>query len=155
MDCTFLTDKGKFNYRVGAIITDGKRFLMASNPNEAREFYYSVGGRVKFGEGLEEAMLRELKEETGIDCVLDGLYCMHENFFTDDDGVFFHELSAFFVIKPNRKLLNIEDGHLTHDGPNGEFLKWIDVNTCTADFYPQFLKEFENDGKVRLITTRE
>ena len=30
MDCTFKTDEGKFNYRVGALIRDGNRILMAS-----------------------------------------------------------------------------------------------------------------------------
>ena len=65
MDCTFKTERGNFNYRVGLIITNGRKILMARNPNEERAFYYSVGGRVRFGESLTEAALRELKEETG------------------------------------------------------------------------------------------
>lgn len=28
MDCTFKTEEGKFNLRVGAVITDGKRVLV-------------------------------------------------------------------------------------------------------------------------------
>ena len=64
MDCTFQTEQGKFNYRVGVIIHSGRKVLMARNPNEERAFYYSVGGRVRFGESMEEAALRELKEET-------------------------------------------------------------------------------------------
>lgn len=71
MDCTFKTEQGNFNYRVGVIITDGRKVLMARNPNEERAFYYSVGGRVRFGESMEEAALRELKEETGLDCEID------------------------------------------------------------------------------------
>ena len=81
MDCTFQTEQGKFNYRVGVIIHSGRKVLMARNPNEERAFYYSVGGRVRFGESMEEAALRELKEETGIDCELDRLAAIHENFF--------------------------------------------------------------------------
>ena len=52
---------------MGVIIHSGRKVLMARNPNEERAFYYSVGGRVRFGESMEEAALRELKEETGID----------------------------------------------------------------------------------------
>ena len=32
MDCTFQTEHGKFNYRVGVIICDGRKVLMARNP---------------------------------------------------------------------------------------------------------------------------
>ena len=65
---------------MGVIITNGRKILMAHNPNEKRRFYYSVGGRVKFGESLTEAVKRELKEETGIDCEVDRFACLHENF---------------------------------------------------------------------------
>ena len=44
MDCTFINQKGKFNYRVGAVIANGRKILMAKNPQEKRDFYYSVGG---------------------------------------------------------------------------------------------------------------
>ena len=49
MDCTFQTERGNFNYRVGVIITNGRKILMARNPNKERAFYYSVGGRVQIG----------------------------------------------------------------------------------------------------------
>ena len=74
MDCTFFTENGKFNYRVGAIIKNGRKLLMARNPNEKRVFYYSVGGRVKFGETAQQAIIRELKEETSLDCKIQSLY---------------------------------------------------------------------------------
>lgn len=71
MDCTFKTEEGKFNYRVGAIIRNENRILMARNPGETRgDMWYSVGGRVRFGETAEEAFLRELKEETGLELEL-------------------------------------------------------------------------------------
>ena len=141
IDCTFRTEFGKFNYRIGVIITDGDKILMARNPNEKREFYYSVGGRVKFGESLTEAVLREVKEETDVDCEIDRLAAVHENFFTDDDGVPFHEVSVFFTLKPNEKLKAIENGHRTDHGPNGEYLEWIDHKNCEGKtIYPDFFK---------------
>ena len=61
MDCTFETEKGIFNFRVGVIIADGRKVLMARNPNEPREFYYSVGGRVNFGESMEDAAKADMR----------------------------------------------------------------------------------------------
>ena len=158
MDCTFMTDMGKFNYRVGVIVKNGRKILMARNPREERVFYYSVGGRVRFGESLTDAALRELKEETGIDCEIDRLACIHENFFTDDDGVFFHEVSCFFLIKPNERLLNIPNGHRTDGGPDGEYLEWINLDDSEGvTIYPEFFRtvDFENGNEVGHFFSRE
>lgn len=158
MDCTFRTEKGNFNFRVGVIVTNGRKILMARNPGDKREYYYSVGGRVLFGEELTDAVIRELKEETGVDCEIDRLACIHENFFDDDDGVPFHEISVFFTIKENPELLQIKDGHLTDHGPKGDYLRWIDLDNCDdLTIYPPFFKtvDFSKETDVRHFVTRE
>ena len=157
MDCTFLTEQGRFNYRVGAIILSGGKVLMARNPQEKRVFYYSVGGRVKFGESLTEAVIREVREETGVDCEVDRIACIHENFFTDDDGVRFHEVSAFFLIKPCEELLNLHSGQLTDQAQAGEYLEWIDLHRCEITIYPEFLRtvDFGADREIRHFVTYE
>lgn len=148
MDCTFKTEMGNFNFRVAAIIKDGSRVLLARNPQEEREFYFSVGGRVKFGESTEEAVLREIKEETGVDCEIDRLACVHENFFTDDNGVPFHEISVFYFLKPNKELFNIASGHKTSGGPtHEEYLIWIDLeNSDGLTIYPDFYRTVDLDN---------
>ena len=136
MDCTFKTERGNFNYRVGLIITNGRKILMARNPNEERAFYYSVG----------------------IDCEIDRLAAIHENFFTCDEGVFFHEVSCFFTVKPNEKLLQIPNGHTTDGGPGGEYLEWIDLDDSDGlTIYPDFYRtvDFEKDREIRHFISRE
>ena len=157
MDCTFTTEEGNFNYRVGAIIMSGGRVLMARNPREKRPFYYSVGGRVQFGESLRDAVIREVKEETGVDCEIDRLACIHENFFTDDDGVPYHEVAAFFVIRPNDALTRIGSGTLTDQADAGEYLEWIDPLNCEVTIYPEFLRtiDFTADHEVKHIVKDE
>ena len=34
--------------------------------NQKDDYLYSVGGRIKFGESAEEAVVREVLEETGV-----------------------------------------------------------------------------------------
>ena len=158
MDCTFKTTEGKFNYRVGAIIRNGNKILMAQNPNETRRFWYSVGGRVHVGETAEEAVLRELKEETGLECEIERLAAAHENFFCDGEGLPFHEISFFFLIKPSEALLAIPSGHRTDGGPDGEFLEWIDLADCEEKLlFPDFFKtaDFSAEKGVLHFVTKE
>lgn len=97
MDCTFKTPEGKFNLRVGAVITDGKRVLVSKDGSHS--FYWVTGGRVKLGETTEEAILREIREELGVEAEVARLYSIAEKFFTVD-GVFYHELEYLYLIKP-------------------------------------------------------
>ena len=97
MDCTFKTPEGKFNLRVGAVITDGKRVLVSKDGSHS--FYWVTGGRVKLGETTEEAILREIREELGVEAEIARLYSIAEKFFTVD-GVFYHELEYLYLIKP-------------------------------------------------------
>lgn len=157
MDCTFKTENGIFNYRVGAVIINGKKVLMATNLRES--FYYSVGGRVKLGETLEDAVIREVKEETGIECEIEKMIAIHENFFKDNDSSsLVHELSAFFKIKSNEKLMNIQNGHRTTLGTApDEYLEWVDLeNTDNITIYPDFFKKVDlaNTDEIKHFITK-
>lgn len=81
-DLTASVGDGIVNIRVGAIIMKGNQFLMAGN--EQSNYLYSVGGRVKFGETAEEAVIREVYEETGAQMEVGRLGFVHENFFIAD-----------------------------------------------------------------------
>lgn len=77
---------------------------------------------------------------------------IHENFFTDSENVRFHEISVFFFIKTNENLLKITNGHKTTEGPDGEFLEWIDLEKeHNFKIYPKFffteLKKKSNNIK--------
>ena len=157
MDCTFKTNEGNFNFRVAAIITNGTKVLMANNPVD-KSCCYSLGGRVRLNETLEEAVLREVYEETGINVEIDRMGFIHENFFTSFEGEHYHEISVFFYIKPNDKILNIKNGHLTDDGPDGEYLEWIDLNSVQdKKVFPEFyFSELKNrTDQIKHIVTFE
>ena len=99
-DCTVAIDNGYINIRVGAIIMKGNKFLMVGNQKD--DYLYSVGGRIKFGETAEEAIVREVYEETGSKLEIDRLGFIHENFFYGDYGKandkLIYEISYFLKV---------------------------------------------------------
>lgn len=68
---------------VGALIfgPEGKLFLMRSH--KRRDKYVVPGGHVELGESLEEALRREVKEETRLD-VHDIEFLCFQEFISDD-----------------------------------------------------------------------
>jgi len=80
MDLTFKTPYGRFNYRVGAIIIhDGKVLLMR---NHEAPYLHSVGGRVSYNETTEEAVVREVLEETEVKLAVDRAVFFRSNSLT-------------------------------------------------------------------------
>ena len=79
IDCCMQTGGKWFRYRAAAIIIENGCVLFAHN--ESDDYYYSVGGGVHMGETAEQAVEREVFEETGIHYEIDRLAFIHENFF--------------------------------------------------------------------------
>ena len=63
-DCGFKKENHQFRYRAAAIIVEDGCVLFAGN--ERDDYYYSVGGAVCMGEYAEDAVIREVYEETGV-----------------------------------------------------------------------------------------
>lgn len=134
--------EGKFfTYRVGAIIVENNHVLLASN--NASPYYYSVGGAVKFGETAEQAVKREVFEETGVEYEIDRLAVIHENFFFGDasaNGYKCHEISLYFLMKP-RGSMELDSHSICAEGE--EFMNWIPIDKLdTLTAYPSFLLEY-------------
>jgi ADP-ribose pyrophosphatase len=130
------TDACTFNYRVGAIITNGDKILLASNNRDSH--FYTVGGRVQLGETSEQALKREICEELGSDCNIAKLAAIHENFF-EEHGVTYHEIALFYLVElPN--YIDITREHPTNGGLLEKF-QWFDIDkTDSMTVYPTFLK---------------
>lgn len=80
LDCGFVRGEKWFRYRAGAIIIENGCILVARN--EMDNYYYSIGGGVHLGETAEDAVKREVLEETGVAYEIDRLAFIHENFLT-------------------------------------------------------------------------
>jgi 8-oxo-dGTP diphosphatase len=72
---------------VGAVIFRGEEVLLVRRGQEpARDSWSLPGGLVELGETLEEAISRELAEETGLRVVILGVAAVLERIFRDEAG---------------------------------------------------------------------
>ena len=147
---------GFVNVRVGAIIQKDGRLLMVCN--DGGGYCYSVGGRIQFGESAEDAVRREVREETGCDLTVDRLGFIHEGFFLDDrpstQGKLIYELAFYFYMKTPADFEPLRDG-VAAEG-RGERLGWVAPDTDKTMF-PAFFRTELADPKpcVRHIVTDE
>lgn len=138
-DMTVQCDNGLINIRVGAIIMKDGKILMVENGRN--DYLYSVGGRVKFGETTEEAIIREVWEETGVKMEIDRLGFVHENYFVGDatvnSGKLIYEISFYFYMKVPDDFSLKNDIFTEEDGE--EYLKWISPDD-ERTIYPAFFR---------------
>lgn len=97
MDIIFKTAGKRFNLRAAAVIMNENRVLAMSD--ERSPYFYLPGGKIALDETAEEAALRELREELGIEAkVVRPLY-IAQSFFTEEgSGENFHEICFYILI---------------------------------------------------------
>jgi 8-oxo-dGTP pyrophosphatase MutT (NUDIX family) len=141
MDCSFTVNEGWFRYRSAAIIIENGYVLMAKNDRD--DYYYSVGGAVKLHESAEEAVIREVFEETGIKYEIDRLAFIHENFFkghNNDNSLKCHEIALYFLMK-SKGNQDINNDSYVYDGVR-ERMFWLPVQKLNDyKLFPVFFKE--------------
>jgi 8-oxo-dGTP diphosphatase len=60
-----------------------ENILMVKNKGNGPSYYTLPGGAVEVGETLEEAAIREVKEETGLNVEIDGVFAVSEAFMEE------------------------------------------------------------------------
>ncbi|MBO5328365.1 MAG: NUDIX domain-containing protein [Clostridia bacterium] len=154
-DCCLTKENKWFRYRAAAIIIENGCVLFVTNENE--DYYYSVGGGVHIGETAEDAVLREVYEETGVKYEIDRLAVIHENFFSEDSGslkgLTCHELAFYYLMKP-RGSQQLFSNSYSFD--KKEELIWIPIKDLHKyKAFPSFLIDYlksEHEGVEHIIT---
>lgn len=150
MDCCFTNENKWFRYRAAAIIIEDGCVLYAKN--ETDNYYYSIGGGVHLGEKAEDAVRREVLEETGVQYEVERLAFIHENFF-QMDGMKCHEIAFYFLMKP-RGTQKLNSNSYTQGVR--EYMHWLPINKL-KDYvaYPSFFAEkltTLSDGVEHIVT---
>jgi len=92
---------------VGAVVLDGTRVLLVKRGHEPLKGEWSLpGGAVELGETLEKAIVREVREETGLDVDLGPMVDVLDQLRYDSDGrVKYHYVLIDFLCRPSSGVL--------------------------------------------------
>lgn len=158
MDITFETEAGRFNYRVCAVLLDGERILAMHD--ERSPYFYLPGGRVRMGERAEDAVLREVREELGIEVRIVRPLWLSQSFFNEDVvRVDYHELCLYFLVDASATdLLTRGDRFRGPELRHVHDFEWLPFERLKDEyFYPLFLKTeiFHLPEQLTLRTDRE
>ncbi len=87
---------------VGAVVLDGSRVVLVKRANEPLKGEWSLpGGAVDVGETLEQAIRREVREETGLDVEVGPIVDVLDRIRHDADGrIKFHYVLVEFLCRP-------------------------------------------------------
>lgn len=119
---------------VGALIfnKEGKVFLMSSPKWKGK--YVIPGGHVELGESIEQALKREIKEETNLD-IHDIEFIMFQEFIFGEE---FHEKKHFIFLD---HICKAEDGEIILDKEGSNYV-WVDIDKALElplEFYTRKL----------------
>ena len=158
MDISFRTPEGRFNYRVCAVIVDSGKILAMHDGRSP--YYYLPGGRVEMGEAAEDAVLRELREELGIEARIERPLWLNQGFFTEDAcGERFHELCLYYLMDiSGTDLLARGERFERREGRLHLRFEWLAFERLEQEyFYPTFLKRaiFALPERLTILTMRE
>jgi ADP-ribose pyrophosphatase YjhB (NUDIX family) len=108
---------------VGALIFDQGRVLLIQRGQPPLAGYWSLpGGGVETGERLEDAIVREVKEETGLDVATDPIATVFERVMPDSEGTceYHYVLIDFYC-----RILRGEP----HAGSDSQSVGWFGINS--------------------------
>jgi ADP-ribose pyrophosphatase YjhB (NUDIX family) len=150
---TFERDNKVFVYRVAGVAIYNNKLLIHRSIND--DFWCLPGGRCEFLEISQDALIREMREEIGVDIkIIRPLYFV-ENFFNFEVKEH-HEISIFYLMEfpPDSKLVFESDtfyGKETELGYENDkvygkelqlIFKWVELDEINnMRFYPLFLRK--------------
>lgn len=149
-------EQRKKRIRVSALMLKGNRVLLVKNIIDNREVWFLPGGSVDWGETLKEAILRESKEELGININVKNMIAITDSISPNKD---FHSVDIIFFVEPEGDpVAKGECGGEKEITSNlyGIGSEWIDINQVKnieaypkkflTDYLPQIYKNMGKSG---------
>ncbi|MDI3502413.1 MAG: 8-oxo-dGTP diphosphatase [Archaeoglobi archaeon] len=127
---------------VGALIFRNGRLLVIKRGNPPYAGYWSVpGGKVNWGESLEEALKREIREELLVEIEVEKLAGIVESIYREDGEVKYHYIIIDYFCR-------IVSGEPVASDDALE-LRWVTMDELKElDVTPTLLKLLKNIGMI-------
>jgi 8-oxo-dGTP diphosphatase len=131
---------------IGAVIVHNDKILLEKRRNDPGKGKWSIpGGLVELGESLEQTVVREVKEETGLDVEKPKHIDIVDNVDLDESG----RIRYHFVIIDY--LVNLKGG-LLKAASDAEELRWVPFDEVEKFDLTKTFKAFFQRNKGRLKT---
>lgn len=88
------------------IVSNGSLLFLKRNNNPVKGQWWFPGGRIRKGESLEEALFREVKEETGLNVIEYKLVNVYSRVFPDR-----HDITIVYLCKCDVDAVTLNDEH--------------------------------------------
>jgi 8-oxo-dGTP pyrophosphatase MutT (NUDIX family) len=143
MDATFYMETAVFNYRVAAIMIVDNHVLIHKQVKD--EHWALPGGRVELLEDSQTSIVREVKEELGIDVKVDRLLWFTENFF-DYNNKNYHEIGLYYKVSPTDGRFSMQSEAFFGEEGDRLIYQWVPISELeNIMLYPEFIKKSLTD----------
>lgn len=147
-DIRYKENNYQFHYRTSAIIynKDKTKILLFKSSN--RDFYMLPGGKVNELESSEDALKREVKEETGLEINIIDFKCFSECVVTDKEMTY-QQVEAIYEASYNDEINNDE-----FNGLEGNWIlfKWFNINDLdNVLIEPKEIKDILKNNKNHIV----
>lgn len=129
---------------VGAIILEGNKILLEKRKNAPGKGKWSVpGGLVELGESVEQAVIREVKEETGLEVIEPRFVDIVDHISLDEKGA----VKYHFVIIDY--LVTVKNGK-PKAASDADALKWVPFNEVEQYNLTESFRRFFRQNRQKL-----
>jgi ADP-ribose pyrophosphatase YjhB (NUDIX family) len=131
----------QFDFRASGIAIHRNHVLLVRM--EQYPFWFLPGGHVEMGELADAAIIREMREESGLEVKIDRLVWVAENFFTHD-GQAHQELGFYYLVTPPAEAPQLNLGKEffgKEDNGTALIFRWHRLDALAdLNIFPAFLK---------------
>ncbi len=139
---------------VGVLVKNNK--ILVQRDKDGNEFALP-GGHIKIGETLEDGLLREYKEETGIDIKIKHMLWSEECFWECGDRPA-HNISFYFLIEECDGFEIPDVGaFVSHKDNCNVVIGWMNIDQIqNVTIYPEFLKDeiYNLNGPIKHFVSK-
>lgn len=152
IDVDIKHEDGFFKLRVCGVVKKNNKILTL----KAASFdgYCFPGGHLELGELSKVGVLREMKEELGIEVEIEHLICVNENVFTNVKGTTSHEIAYYYLVTPKGEIC--EEDFVIEEMDKGKLKKhnfcWLELDKIeNYNLMPPMMGELLKNNKKDVV----